>query len=180
MTSEDNLRELAPPTPRGLRRAADTFPHVVELSCRHTIFYFNCYSSAHGHISLDGSGALTDERGTMGQGSQKLLQVSSSWKFGGQRESLVSFATEKPGQPSSFQSCASGVHLKPAHNPRICPFPPSFADPLFTVNNPQEIVSDGCGSPEVRARLPGWSDFFWCLPCFSSILFFCCVSCSEG
>lgn len=68
---------------------------------------------------------------------------------------LVSFAAEKPGQPSSFRSCASAVHLKPAHNPRICPFPPSFAHPLFTVNNPQEIASDGCGSPEVRARLWG-------------------------
>lgn len=94
--------------------------------------------------------------------------------------SPVSFVTEKPGQPSSFWSRASAVHLRLAHSPRIRPFPPSFADPLFTGNNPQEIASDGGGSPEVRLRLFGWSNFFWCLPCFSSILFFVAFPALRG
>lgn len=103
----------------------------------------------------------------MGQGSEKLpaecLSGSlASLKFGGQRVSPVSFATEKdslaaPGLvrvllPTSGLLTVLGS--APAHLP--------FADPLFTVNNLQEISSDVGGSPEFRPRLWGgaWSDFF--------------------
>lgn len=116
-------------------------------------------------ISLEGSGALTNERGIVAQGTQKLSAECppgglASLKSGGQpRVSPVSFATEKP-RPT----CASEAHLRPAHSPSIWPCPLFFTDSLFPVNNPQEMASAAGGGPGVRPRLPGWSDFFWYLP----------------
>lgn len=76
------------------------------------------------------------------------------------------FSTEEPEKSSSFGSCTSAARLSPSHSLRICPCESWFADPLFTVNNSQEIASDVGGIP--------WGGVtFWCLPYFPSILSFC-------